>query len=101
MTLCERQALSLLRVPAAPATALLGQCLLNEGLLNCPAPFRRTSRPDMGSEVTRLLQGVSPVVCPGGRGPGSHPSQGARIWIRGPREVEVQTPGILAQSGPT
>lgn len=42
--------------------------------------------------------GVSSVVCPTGREPGSHPAQGARIQIRGTRVAGVQTPG---SSGPT
>lgn len=97
----ERQALSRLCVPAAPATVLLGHCLLNQGLLNCLASFRGTSCADAGSEVTRLLPGVRSVVCPDGREPGSHPSQGARIQIRGTSAAGVQTPGFSAPRGLT
>ena len=101
LTFPERQASSRLCVPATPATVLLRRCLLNQGLLNCLASFRGASFVDAGSEVTRLLPGVSSVVCPGGREPGSHPSQGARIQIRGPRAAGVQTPGFSAPRGPT
>lgn len=97
----ERQALSRLCVPAAPATVLLGHCLLNQGLLNCLASFGGTSCADAGSEVTRLLPGVRSVVCPDGREPGSHPSQGARIQIRGTSAAGVQTPGFSAPRGLT
>ena len=55
----------------------------------------------MRRERSPGCSGVSSVVCPTGREPGSHPSQGARIQIRGTRVVGVQTPGFLAPHGPT
>lgn len=65
---------------------------------------------DAGSEVTRLLPGVSSVVCPGGRArltpfpgspdpdPGNKSSRGANTRLLGPTWADLGA--VLLQSSP-